>query len=351
MPDRPDACSRCRRPAGQSRPQWRAVDDELVCPGCLSSLESATAPRAPISPIERYLKELGRDLEVGPLRRRRIVAEVGQHLRESSREEAEQHDLSRWQSERAAIERMGSVETIVAAYELSQPGSRRPTRTAVVALTGSAVLVVGAVGFMHHRRPHSHPAAATMSNGCVVIYRPTGDVDSSLMVGTRAYNFESGATSRRVCPASPAADNATTKDGWALVGPGDYVGDSGASTLPEWFVGRPSDDHTARVLPLPRASNPIPVARLTKDGMILPFVLGERPQVVSLRIVQPGASKWYKKYDQHQEMGGIDQIQWRHGWNSTGKPATPGTYWWYVAVEWPDGSWTYSNSEPIRVTD
>lgn len=90
--------------------------------------------------------------------------------------------------------------------------------------------------------------------------------------------------------------------------------------------------------------------------MSLPFFLGGQPDVVSLRIVGSGISKWYKKYDQHQETSGVDQtsgvdrIQWHHGWNSTGRPAAPGTYWWYVAVQWPDGSWTYSNSEPIHVT-
>ena len=174
MPDRPDACARCRRPADESRPQWRAVGDELVCPGCLSSLESGTAPIAPGSPIDRYLKELGRDLEVGPLRRRRILAEVGQHLRESSREQAEEHDLSRWQSERAAIDRMGSVETIVAAYELSQPSSRRPTRTAVVALTGCAVLAVGAVtvGMAHRTRSDLSPPAIPLPSGSVLAFPP-----------------------------------------------------------------------------------------------------------------------------------------------------------------------------------
>ncbi len=351
MPDRPDACARCRRPADESRPHWRAVGDELVCPGCLSSLESETAPLAPASPIDRYLKELGRDLEVGPLRRRRIVAEVGQHLRESSREQAEEHDLSRWQSERAAIIRMGSVDAIVAAYELSQPSSRRPMRTAVVALTGSAVLVVGAVGVMHHRRPGDHPAAVAMSNGCVVIYRPADEMDSTLMAGTATYTFDPGATSRTVCPASPSASKTATTDGWAFVGPRNHIGYSGASPLPAWFVRLPGDDHTARVLPLPRASNPIHVSTLTKEGISLPFFLGGRPHVVSLRIVGPGTSKWYKKYDQHHEKSGVDRIQWHHGWNSTGRPATPGTYWWYVAVQWPDGSWTYSNSEPIHVTD
>ena len=174
MPDRPDACARCRRPADESRPQWRAVGDELVCPGCLSSLESETAPLAPASPIDRYLKELSRDLEVGPLQRRRIVAEVGQHLRESSREQAEEHDLSRWQSERAAIDRMGSVDAIVAAYELSQPSSRRPTHIALVALTGCAVLAVGAVtvGMSHRNGSHRASPATPSPAGSVLVLPP-----------------------------------------------------------------------------------------------------------------------------------------------------------------------------------
>lgn len=201
MPDRPDACSRCRRPADESRPQWRAVGDELVCPGCLSSLESETAPLAPDSPIDRYLKELSRDLEVGPLRRRRIVAEVGQHLRESSREQAEEHDLSRWQSERAAIERMGSVDAIVAAYELSQPSSRRPTRTAVVAVTSCAVLAVGAVtvGMSHRTRSDLPPLATPFPSWSVLVLPP----DTNPITTSGSGN---GCTRLRYTLAEPAYD-------------------------------------------------------------------------------------------------------------------------------------------------
>ncbi len=57
-----------------------------------------------------------------------------------------------------------------------------------------------------------------------------------------------------------------------------------------------------------------------------------------------------QKYDQN-EATADNEILWRNGRNITGEPVTPGTYWWYVAVQWPDGSWTYSNSEPIHVTD
>lgn len=348
MPDRPDACARCRRPADESRPQWRAVGDELVCPGCLSSLESETAPLAPASPIDRYLKELGRDLDVGPLRRRRIVAEVGQHLRESSREQGEEHDLSRWQSERAAIDRMGSVDAIVAAYELSQPSSRLPTRTVVVALTGSAVLIAGAVGVMHQRRPVDHAAAVTMSHGCVVIYRPTSDMQSNLIVGDHRYGFETGKTSRTVCPASPTANTSTTRSGWALVGPWGRIGPSGASVLPKWFVRSPGDNNTARILATPASSGSVSARALSTHCVTLRYVLSGTPYDTSLRIANPGDSRPFRHFDQHP---GKSPFDWC-GENVTKEPVTPGNYWWYVAVEWKQhGPWTYSNSEPIHVTD
>jgi hypothetical protein len=133
-----ESCSRCRRPADSTRGEWRAVGDELVCPGCLSALETETAPLAPRSPIDHYLKELDRRLELPVRRRRRVVAEVEAHLRESATEERELHSLSPWQSERAAIARMGDVGTIVAGYELTEPKRRGHRRWVVLA----AVVVV-----------------------------------------------------------------------------------------------------------------------------------------------------------------------------------------------------------------
>ena len=148
-----ESCSRCRRPADSTRGEWRAVGDELVCPGCLSALETETAPLAPRSPIEHYLKELDRRLELPVRRRRRVVAEVEAHLRESAAEERELHSLSPWQSERAAIARMGDVGTIVAGYELTEPKRRGHRRWVVLA----AVVVVALMAAVLARDLTSSP--------------------------------------------------------------------------------------------------------------------------------------------------------------------------------------------------
>ncbi len=161
---RADFCARCRREADDTRPQWRAIGDDLVCPHCLSPLEADTAPRAPVSPISRYVKVLKRDLDTGPVQRRRIVSEVEGHLRDIAAEETSAHDLSQWQSERLAIARVGDIDAIVGGYELGRPPGRRRHRLRIIWMAGLVVAACTAIVLVHdHERAH-----ATATPPCVL---------------------------------------------------------------------------------------------------------------------------------------------------------------------------------------
>ncbi len=96
-----------------------------MCENCLSPLERDTAPRAATSPIERYLSDLRRALGGNVLERRRTVAEVESHLWLLASEASAGGDVSPWEAEQTAITKMGSVESIVAGYELTQPPGGR----------------------------------------------------------------------------------------------------------------------------------------------------------------------------------------------------------------------------------
>ncbi len=73
--------------------------------------------------VEEYLRELGRRLSVGPVRRRRILRELEAHLLDATAEE-ERGGRSRQDAERRATERLGSVDDLAARF-----GARRRSRT------------------------------------------------------------------------------------------------------------------------------------------------------------------------------------------------------------------------------
>jgi hypothetical protein len=338
---RPDNCSRCKRAEDETRPQWRAVGNELVCPNCLSSIEFETARRAPISPIDRYLEDLRRDLDVSPRRRRRIVSEVGGHLRESADEEAAAHGLSRWDSECAAISRMGDVESIVGGYELSQPRRSRTSGRAVMAVTAVAVVGCGGVVFgVHHRRQEETaavPATVSMAPGGRCLSIQAAAPGTRVVMGNRTYT-----TPYRQCglkvTLQPFPWSATAHAGKPYFG---------VTNLPVWAVSKRAGNHTAVVLP-PRTS-PITVVKYTDSHCtLLPFKLGARPVEVHLEIVSRKDGIRFRHFGQRGKGTGNNHLHWC-GANVTEKPIRPGRYWWYVLVTWHGGSQTLSNAQPIDV--
>jgi hypothetical protein len=89
--------------------------------------------------IECYLAELSRELRVGPLRRRRILAEVEAHLRDAGGDED-------------AIARFGSPGEVAARFnELHRPA---PVLTPLLLLAG----VVGVFGAVQGLESHIPPA-------------------------------------------------------------------------------------------------------------------------------------------------------------------------------------------------
>jgi hypothetical protein len=338
---RPDSCSRCRRSEDETRPQWRAVGAELVCPNCLSSIEFETARRAPISPIDRYLENLRRDLDVSPRQRRRIVSEVGGHLRESAAEEAAAHGLSRWESERAAINRMGDVESIVGGYELSRPRRSRTSGRAVMAVTAAAVVGCGGVAFgVHHRRQEDAatvPATVSMTSGGRCLNIQGAASGTRVAMGNRTYT----APYRRC-----GSKQTLLPFPWSATGHGGkpYFG---VTKLPVWAVSKQTGNHTAVVSP-PR-TNPITVVKDSGSHCTrLPFVLGETPSFVVLEIVSRTDGVEYRHFQQRGKHVHHNHLHWC-GANVTGRPIRPGRYWWSVLVRWRDGSQTFSNTAPIDV--
>jgi hypothetical protein len=108
--------------------------------------------------IQEYLRELERRLRVGPMRRRRILRELEAHLLDSAAEE-ERTGLSRLEAERRAIERLGSVDDLVARFNTARrrrPSGRLIAVAAVVgfvtvALVLSAVLITGGTNHASNR--------------------------------------------------------------------------------------------------------------------------------------------------------------------------------------------------------
>ena len=86
--------------------------------------------------VRDYLVSLSRELRVGPLRRRRILAEVEDHLREAAARDGEE----------AAIDRFGPVEEV--ASRLNRQWRVRTRLAAVAALGGVALVFFSVQGLM-----------------------------------------------------------------------------------------------------------------------------------------------------------------------------------------------------------
>jgi uncharacterized membrane protein len=86
--------------------------------------------------VRDYLASLSRELRVGPLRRRRILAEVEDHLREAAARDGEG----------AAIDRFGPAEEV--ASRLNRQWRVRTRLAAVAALGGVALVFFSVQGLM-----------------------------------------------------------------------------------------------------------------------------------------------------------------------------------------------------------
>ena len=89
--------------------------------------------------LSDYLASLARELMVGPLRRRRILAEVEDHLR-ASVDERLASDVPRDEAEEAALARFGAAEDLAAGF--NRQWRVRTRLAAAVVLGGAAVLFV-----------------------------------------------------------------------------------------------------------------------------------------------------------------------------------------------------------------
>jgi hypothetical protein len=123
----------------------------------------------------RYLKELRRAL---PLRlRRRVVAELRQHLRDGIAAEVA-GGLGRDEAERLTIERLGPPERVAAQFASDAPAPR--ARAVLVAAVAVLVIVTGAV-VTHTRHAtkaptppsttYASPRVRTAPSGLVVLVR------------------------------------------------------------------------------------------------------------------------------------------------------------------------------------
>jgi len=100
--------------------------------------------------IDRYLAELSRQLRVGRLRRRRILAEVEAHLLDAGGDED-------------AIARFGTSAEVAARFNEVQPPPR--PRLAALAVLSGIVVVFGAVqGLERHIPPAPWPEDAAPAN-------------------------------------------------------------------------------------------------------------------------------------------------------------------------------------------
>lgn len=99
---------------------------------------------------EAYLAELSQHLCVGPLRRRRILAEVEAHLTDAGGDEE-------------AVARFGTAEEVAARFNELRPTPR--PRLAALAVLGGVVFVYGAVqGLERHIPPAPWPEEAAPAN-------------------------------------------------------------------------------------------------------------------------------------------------------------------------------------------
>lgn len=119
--------------------------------------------------IEDYLRELRTKLDVGPLRRRRILREIEGHLLDSVHE-ARIAGASRQEAERLAIERFGTVHTLASRF--SEPSPRRSrhliTSFASVAALGALLAATLTFAFTNERRSPitlEHAAKRSHSTG------------------------------------------------------------------------------------------------------------------------------------------------------------------------------------------
>ena len=87
--------------------------------------------------IDGYLAALGRQLRVGPVRQRRVLAEVADHLRAAS-EKGRAAGLPPDEAEAAALDRFGPVEGIASRF--NRDWAMRTRLAAGAVLVGSGVL-------------------------------------------------------------------------------------------------------------------------------------------------------------------------------------------------------------------
>jgi hypothetical protein len=95
-------------------------------------------------PRARFLSALKRELRCGPLRRRRVLAEIAAHL-DDTVAELEAGGLDRAMAVAEALRRLGDVGTITAGFRATRPhGERRPR----VRLRSPAWVAVGAMSLV-----------------------------------------------------------------------------------------------------------------------------------------------------------------------------------------------------------
>ena len=296
-------------------------------------MEFETTRRAPASPIDRYLDELRRNLDVSPRQRRRIVSEVGEHLRELADEEVANHGLSPWESERAAITRMGNVDSIVGGYELSQPRRSRTTGKTFVALTAAAVVGCGALAYgVHHRRHGESASVTTTGRGCmrVSIDKP----GATVLVGDRFVGH-----SETVCRSGQRSE----WEAWTVLGPDGRETDGGVVHVPTADAHRAT--HTRRATAL--AAQPIVIH--PSGCTHLPYTLNANTKFVRIEVVRQQDGRWYKHFLEHGRRSGRHAYTWCGSKHRYSGPLPPGIYWWYVWVRWKDRSTSLSDAQMITV--
>jgi hypothetical protein len=113
--------------------------------------------------VDEYVSALSRELRVGPLRRRRILAEVEHHLRDAAAR------APRDGAEQAAIERFGRVEEIASRFNRQWRARTRAAAAAI--LVGIGVVFFSVQGLMDGVLPpapwpeDAAPAAVAWQSG------------------------------------------------------------------------------------------------------------------------------------------------------------------------------------------